>query len=179
MPIRHRWSFFDTSAIFQRSWFLSFLLRFIFQMCACVLALVQVIRWATVWSTMSWPISGLSTVGSGLLLNCLFHDKYERTLQGNLVEHTWILWGQVDMAPTTTSRWHISPRFPRLGLRLCVIVVNMAVSTSMKNFMKKFHTCTKNEDHGYGYIATLISQGELWAFVFVIVYTLHSGVPRQ
>ena len=85
------------------------------------------------------------------------------------------------MAPTTTSRWHISPRFPRLGLRVCVIVVNMAVSTGLKNFMKKFHTCTRNEDHGYGYIVTLISEGELWAFVrlFVIVYTLHSGVPGQ
>ena len=85
------------------------------------------------------------------------------------------------MAPTTTSRWHISPRFPRLGLRLCVIVVNMAVSTGLKKFMKKFHTCTKNEDHGYGYIVTLISEGELWAFVrlLVIVYTLHSGVPGQ
>ena len=81
------------------------------------------------------------------------------------------------MAPTTTSRWHISPRFPRLGLRVCVIVVNMAVSTGVKNFMKKFHACTKNEDHGYGYIVTLISEGELWAFVFVIVYTLHSGAP--
>ena len=81
------------------------------------------------------------------------------------------------MAPTTTSRWHISPRFPRLGLHLYVIVVNMAVSTSMKNLMKKFYTCTKNEDHGYGYIVTLTSEGELWAFVFVIVYTLHSGVP--
>ena len=132
---------------------------------------------------MSWPISVLSTVGRCLLLNCWFHDKYERTLQGNLVEHTWILWGQVDMAPTTTSRWHISPRFPRLGLNLYVIVVNMAVSTGMKNLMKTFHTCTKNEDHGYGCIVTPISQGELWAFILCVFncvqYTLHSGVPGQ
>ena len=79
------------------------------------------------------------------------------------------------MAATTTSRWHISPRFPRLGLRLYVIVVNMAVSTGMKNFMKKFHTCTKNEDHGYGCIVTPISQGELWAFVFCAFNCVHSA----
>ena len=79
------------------------------------------------------------------------------------------------MAPTTTSRWHISPRFPRLGLRLYVIVVNMAVSTGMKNLMKKFYTCTKNEDNGYGCIVTPISQGELWAFILCVFNCVHSA----
>ena len=79
------------------------------------------------------------------------------------------------MAPTTTSRWHISPRFPRLGLNLYVIVVNMAVSTGMKNLMKTFHTCTKNEDHGYGCIVTPISQGELWAFILCVFNCVHSA----
>ena len=58
-------------------------------MCAC-LGVSYLVGHSVVDHVLAY-IFGLSTVGRCLLLNCWFHDKYERTLQGNLVEHTWIL----------------------------------------------------------------------------------------
>ena len=62
-----RWSFFDRYAIFQNSWFLSFLLRFFLSnvcMCAC-LGVSYLVGHGVVDHVLTY-ISGLSTVGHGL-----------------------------------------------------------------------------------------------------------------
>ena len=51
----------------------------------------------------------------------------------------------------------------------------MAVSTGMKNFMEKFPTCKKNEDHRNGCNVTPIFQGELWVFVLCVLNCVHSA----